>query len=119
MSKEYFRPNPKPEPREKKKRKRIPPVSERKKHELKVYKEVRHEYLLLHTYCERCLWLMENKSINHNVNIANQIHHKSGRIGALLVDTEYFMACCDTCHRYIEDNPLESLKTGWSLKRVR
>ncbi len=102
-----FKPNPKPEPREKKKRKRIPPISEKKKHELKVYKKIRDQFLNENTICEKCL---EKHS--------DQVHHQKGRQGHLLIDTSYFMAVCAPCHRHIEENPLESLKMGWSFKRL-
>ena len=106
-----FRPDPKPEPREKKKRKRIPQISERKKHELKVYKPIRDQYLLENPKCEKCMY-----------SASTEIHHQKGRIGAnpipLLIDTAYFMAVCRACHRFIEDNPATALKMGWSLKRL-
>jgi hypothetical protein len=102
-----WKPDPKPEPRSKKKRKRIPYISESKKLDLKLYKQAREEYLNDNPFCERC-----------NVKHSDQIHHQKGRISSLLYNPKYFLAVCDTCRKYIEDNPLEALKMGWSVKRT-
>jgi len=102
-----FRPDPKPEPRKKKKRKRIPQVSEKRKHELAKYSKIREAYLNNNPICERC-----------NVKHSDQIHHMRGRIGTALTDVNYFLAVCDSCHKYIEANPKESIKKGWSFPRL-
>lgn len=99
--------DPKPERREKKKRKRIAPISESKKLDLKLYKQAREDYLNENPFCERC-----------HVKHSDQIHHQKGRISSLLYNKRYFLAVCDTCHKHIELNPLESLKMGWSVKRT-
>lgn len=102
-----WKPDPKPEPRPKKKRKRIAPISESKKLDLKLYKQAREEYLNENKVCERC---------NNSTRL--EVHHRRGRIGSLLYNPKYFMACCGECHRHIENNPLEALKMGWSVKRT-
>jgi hypothetical protein len=102
-----FKPDPKPEPRPKNKAKGINKVSESKKLDLKLYKQAREDYLNNNPFCERC-------NIKHSL----EIHHQKGRVSSLLYNPKYFMAVCRTCHRYIELNPLESLKMGWSIKRT-
>ncbi|RLI48613.1 hypothetical protein DRO61_06235 [Candidatus Bathyarchaeota archaeon] len=102
-----FKPDPKPEKREKKKRKPIPKVSKKMQKQLRRYDVVREEYLNDHPICERC-----------NEKHSDQIHHKKGRVGDLLTDKRYFLASCDTCHRWIENNPLEAIKMGFSIKRL-
>lgn len=108
-----FRPDPKPEPKEKKKRKRIPYVSESRKLDNKLYKQARKEYLANHPYCERCLELN-----TYFFGRSNQIHHRKGRVGSLLFNNKFFMACCDDCHKYIEANPIEAKEKGWSISRL-
>jgi hypothetical protein len=50
--------------------------------------------------------------------VADQIHHKASRIGVKLSDSSDFLAVCGVCHRFIEDNPTEALKMGFSKKRL-
>jgi len=102
-----FKPDPKPEPRKKKAKKRINPISDKERSRKKQYKPIRDRFLLDHPICQAC-----------NFKHSDQVHHKKGRTGRLLIAVEYFLACCDTCHRFIEDNPATALKMGWSLKRI-
>lgn len=50
--------------------------------------------------------------------MAQEIHHKKGRIGKLLTDTAYFCATCNSCHHWAEMNPLEAKKRGVSISRL-
>ena len=102
-----FKPNPKPEKGAKKSPRRINPFSAKRLKQMNEYRKVRIEFLKDHPKCQAC-----------NFQSADQIHHKKGRTGSLLVDTKYFLAVCDDCHRFIENNPLEALKMGWSVKRT-
>lgn len=106
-----FKPDPKPEPRPKKEKKRIRQVSAKRKVKNDEYKIIRDQYLLENFKCEKCLYA---ESI--------EVHHQCGKVGGhpipLLIDTAYFMAVCRDCHVWIELHPLESLKMGWSLKRL-
>ena len=49
---------------------------------------------------------------------SNQVHHKKGRIGALLTDIRYFLSVCAECHEKIELEPVWSKKQGYSLNRL-
>lgn len=40
-------------------------------------------------------------------------HHIRGRLGSLLCDTRYWLACSEAGHRWIHDNPSEARKHGW------
>lgn len=102
-----FRPDPKPEPRKKKAKKGINKVSKHRKEQNDLYKIVRPIYLKDHPICEKC-------EIKHS----DQIHHKKGREGWLLVAVEWFMAVCDGCHKYIEAHPTEAILNGWSISRT-
>ena len=100
-----FNPDPKPIPRAKKVTKRIKPRSVKRASQERLYNKVRAEYLDFNKYCDRCN------------NVATEIHHMKGREGNLLNDQEYFMATCRSCHIWIENNPNEAKKEGWSLNR--
>ena len=77
---------------------------------LREYKKVREIYLDKNPICEA--------NLNGCGNDANQIHHKKGRIGNLLIDDNYFLAVCGNCHHWIENNPTESKELGFSLNRL-
>ena len=111
FNEEWNKPDKKPEPRPKKEKKWIPQVSEKRKEKNKEYRIVRDQYLLENFKCEKCLYAE-----------STEVHHQAGKVGGdlipLLIDPVYFMAVCRDCHRWIEEHPLESLKMGWSLKRI-
>jgi len=48
---------------------------------------------------------------------ACDVHHKAGRIGALLLDDTQFLAVCRTCHNYIETHPKEAKLLDFSKSR--
>jgi hypothetical protein len=80
----------------KKKPKRIPAFSDKKLEQHKEYRILRDKYLSEHPICEV-----------HDCNKpTTNLHHKKGRIGDLLCNVNYFMACCSTCHpQRIHENP--------------
>lgn len=93
---------------EKKKRKRIPQMSEKMKADNKKYLKARTNFLSLNLVCqfEKC------------TNKATQVHHRKGRIGSLLINENYFMAVCSTCHQIIEENPEYAKEKGYSVSRL-
>lgn len=48
----------------------------------------------------------------------NQVHHKKGRIGSLLLDQRYWLAVSPEGHRQIENNPIWAKEKGYSLDRL-
>jgi 5-methylcytosine-specific restriction endonuclease McrA len=102
-----LRPDPKPEPHKKSKRTRIKFRSDKRAVQEKEYKVLRDQFLEDNPTCQAC-----------HFKQADQVHHKAGRIGKLLTDVDYFMACCGTCHQFIEMNPSAALKMGWIVKRT-
>lgn len=90
--------------------KAIDKVSDSRKEDEKKYKKVRKQYLKDFPECEANLPGCKKKS--------SEIHHKRGRIGGLLYDVRYFLACCNSCHRLIEANSLYARKAGLSLSRL-
>lgn len=117
-----FRPVPKPEKGSSKVRlkdglnsdnkfpfRRIKKVSNKQAQALRKYNEVRKEYLANHLYCEA--------NLTGCLTVSNQVHHKVGR-GANLANVDTFLAVCGVCHRWIEDNPAEAFKLGFSKSRL-
>jgi len=82
-----FKPDPKPEPRKKKTKKAIRQVSVKRQGLNKQYRIVRDQYLLENFKCEKCLYAA-----------SSEVHHKSGRVGTMLINADYFMAVCRPCH---------------------
>ena len=57
------------------------------------YAKLRVEYLQSHSACEARLPVC--------TGLATEIHHKAGRIGELLTNTEHFCPICRNCHDYV------------------
>jgi hypothetical protein len=93
-----------------KKRVEISPRSEKRSKEERSYAARRILFLKDNPMCQAAL-----PSCN---KFANQVHHKKGRIGDLLIDTQYWLAVCYTCHVWIELNPNEAKELGFSLNRL-
>lgn len=89
-----------------KKKKRISPISEKRAGQLATYRVLRDDYLLTHPVCE----------VHDCENNTTNLHHKNGRIGEMLFNTEYFMACCSVCHpQRIHENPAWARKHGYLI----
>jgi hypothetical protein len=95
--------------RKDKKPKAIKSVSDKMAVMLKVYKEKREKFLERYPKCQA--------GIEGCTKYSSQVHHRRGRLGELLINTEYFLAVCYSCHHYIEMHPLEAKEKGWSLMR--
>lgn len=92
------------------KKKSIAPISEKQKKRLAEYRIVRDAYMANHKWCEA--------KLNGCTSIATDLHHKAGKVGKLLTDSRYFCALCRNCHSYLEVNPAEAKKLGFSLDRL-
>ena len=94
--------------------KRINKVSEKRKAENEVYSQLRKVFL------ERpenkwCPVMKQLKNINTR---ATTIHHIKGRLGKLLLDTQYWVALSMDGHDYVEKNPLWAKENGFSEDRL-
>ena len=85
--------------------------SKRQKEEM-LYSILSKQYLKDHPTCEAKIPGVCSGSPS------NQVHHKKGRIGELLLDTRYFLATEDNCHKYIEEHPDFAKEQGFSLSRL-
>lgn len=95
---------------EKKNRPRIQPLSIKRKLQNAEYLKLRLDFLNLNQKCEALL--------SDCTAYATDVHHKKGRTGRLLIDTRYWKAVCRSCHRWIEEHPIEAKEKGFSLDRL-
>jgi hypothetical protein len=100
--------DPKPEKSPRKRAKRIKPVSEKRSHELGVYKLLRKVLLEEQPICQVC---KRNKS--------TQCHHKAGREGKLLTQWTNLLAVCHDCHQDLTIHSKEAIENGYSEFRNR
>lgn len=47
---------------------------------------------------------------------ATQVHHRAGRQGKRLIDTNLFLPVCHACHVWIHANPEASYERGWLVR---
>jgi hypothetical protein len=89
-----------------KKRTRIKPIADKRAEELAIYRKTRDAYLKEITECE----------VHDCNNKATHIHHKNGRRGKMLYDSNYFMSVCNACHpQKIHENPEWSRAMGYLI----
>jgi hypothetical protein len=90
----------------KKPKTKIKPFSDKRLESLKNYRIKRDRYLTDNPICEV-------KGCN---NATTNLHHKAGRIGSLLSDERYFMACCSECHpKRIHEDPKWARENGYLI----
>lgn len=82
------------------------------------YKEVRDMFLLDNPICVPHGDISPIDIYTFGEIEATTVHHKKGRIGSLLTDSRYFLACCMECHEFIERNPRWAKEHGYSLSRL-
>ena len=87
---------------------RIKSVSDKKLVELKEYRKKRDAFMRANKVCQ----FPECKEL------ATDLHHAKGRVGALLTDERYFKALCRSHHRWIEENPTDAKSMGLSASRL-
>jgi hypothetical protein len=93
------------------KSKPIPPRSQKRSKEERLYLAKRVLFLQEHRMCEAHLPGL-------CTDFASDIHHKQGRTGDLLTDETKWLASCRRCHEWIENNPAEAQEKGFSIKRI-
>lgn len=90
-------------------KKKIKPVSEKRQKEIKQYIKDREEFLNKNTECQAKL---KNCSF-----LSDQVHHKGGREGDLLLDQTKWLAICAGCHTIVTEQSRMAIETGLSLPR--
>lgn len=76
--------------------------------EEKLYSKKKKEYLTKHIRCE----------VPGCHMVAEELHHKKGRIGKLIYNEKYFMGVCIPHHRRIEDDPTWAKENKLSVSRL-
>ena len=94
----------------KKKSKRINPISLQRREDNKIYAIERVAFLLEHPMCQVHIIGCYNQS--------SQVHHAKGRTGSLFLDKRYWIAVCDFCHKFVENNPTWAKENKFSLNRI-
>lgn len=74
------------------------------------YKRLRKEWLA-GKECEGCWPIFNRKQAP-----ATELHHRRGRAGRLLLESRWFCALCDECHRYVHDHPNGARELGLLAK---
>jgi hypothetical protein len=98
-------------PKPVKKQTSIKSLSVNREKQNKEYLRLRDKFLKEHPICQ-----MQKKC---KAAPATQIHHQKGRIGELLTDVSYFMACCQDCHAWATLHSKESISLGISISRLK
>jgi hypothetical protein len=106
-----FTPVPKPEPKAKLKKAKIAKRSTKRAKQEREYAKLAKEYLSNHLYCEMKLPCC--------TVVALECHHMKGRDGALLTDTDNFMAACAPCHAWVTENSKQAIEMGLSISRLK
>lgn len=88
------------------KRSRIKPISDKRRERMKAYKLLREAFLEANPICQVC-----------GDAKATDVHHKRGRFGSRLNDTDHWLAVCRQDHHRIHNNPKWAYEQGHLLKK--
>lgn len=84
-------------------------MSKKRAAQNRLYMKLRREYLDANPRCASP-WDCRNA--------ATEIHHKRGRVGALLLDVTTWLGLCAPCHHRATVNPAEAIEAGVSESRL-
>jgi len=90
--------------------KSISPVSAKRRGEINTYGKLREAFLVVKLHCEAKLVGCTAK--------ATDVHHKAGRVGDNYLKVGTWLPVCRSCHKFIEENPLEAKELGFSESRL-
>jgi len=93
------------------KAKPIPPRSQKRSKEERLYAAKRIIFIQEHPMCEAHI-------SGICTEYATEVHHKKGRIGEDLLDETHWLALCHMCHDYIENHREFAMEKGFSIKRI-
>lgn len=89
--------------------KRIPPRSSKRRKQEAQYLRDRESFLAARPRCEMKLHCC--------TAWATEVHHMRGRVGALLLDQEWWLPGCHACHAAVTVNPQMAYDLGLSAHR--
>lgn len=87
--------------------------SPRRAAENRAYRKQRVEFLTENPLCQMPKW--RDAKCNEP---ATEVHHRRGRVGALLLDQRYWSAMCSRHHRYVTEHPAHAYSLGISERRI-
>jgi len=90
--------------------KSIPKKSEKRVDQDRVYKKQRIKFLKKNPFCKAKL-----KGCSR---VAEEIHHKKGRVGDNYLDEKTWVGVCRNCHNKIESEPAKAKEKGLSESRL-
>lgn len=73
------------------------------------YAKLRRQFLDANPWCQYPLECGEP---------ATEVHHRKGRVGALLLNMLHWSALCHDHHRYVTEHPQHAYELGISERRV-
>lgn len=92
-----------------KKPSKIPRRTKKRESQEREYSKLRKQYLEYYPCCE----------VIGCHQKATEIHHKAGREGHRLTETDNFLAVCKACHGRITINSAWAIKEGYSILRTK
>lgn len=83
--------------------------SKLRQEQMRQYHRQRQIYLLVHPVCEvhSLVW-----GADPGLHYSKDIHHVRGRIGTLLLEEQFWKACCRECHDWIGLHPTLARERG-------
>jgi len=90
--------------------KSISPVSTKRRGEMDEYSKKRTAFLIVKPHCEA--------KLQGCTGVATDVHHKAGRTGDNYLKIITWLAVCRSCHKFIEENPIEAKELGFSESRL-
>lgn len=89
----------------------LPPRSEKRSKEERIYQAKRLIFLSRNPMCKMAIpGLCLGK--------ANTIQHLKGRVGELFLDESEWIPACWPCHQYADTHPEEAIEKGWAKLRL-
>lgn len=95
------------------KRTRIRSVSKARAKQLRIYRLKVMEFLLTHPMCRVCLDEKIEGMIVPQPRVAEDVHHRRGRVGRLLLEERFWMPVCRIHHDAIHQNPAWAKAHGY------
>ena len=86
-------------------------VSKKQRERMSKYRPIRKKFLEDNPVC----MVKREGCFGDSTNV----HHGRGKVGDMLYDARYFIACCSgPCHRWCEEHPEEAKALGFSFSRL-
>jgi len=110
------------------KRTPLKPASPKRAAQLKEYSRLRKAFLAEHPRCEVRLHAQgrELQPFGKPSDVAMQcpmrsddVHHRAGRMGKMLLDVRFLMAACRSCHDFLHSNANEARRLGYLITKTQ